>query len=136
MSDTQRRRHTRYRQQVRELLSGSEEFLSAQTVHTMLRSQGLPIGLTTVYRNLQALTKDGTVDVRRASTGEQIFRHCSPVQHHHLMCRHCSRAVEVTGPALDQWATALAEVHGFTDINHSVEIFGTCGSCADTDHQI
>ena len=49
------------------------------------------------------------------------------------MCRSCARAIEVAGPAIEKWAAAIARDHGFRDVNHSVEIFGTCQFCAAGD---
>ena len=66
----------------------------------------------------------------RTSTGEQIYRRCSNTHHHHLMCRSCGHAVEIGGPAVEQWAQTVAEENGFREINHSLEIFGTCSACA------
>jgi Fe2+ or Zn2+ uptake regulation protein len=34
------------------------------------------------------------------------------------------------GPVIEQWADATAEVHGFRDVNHRIEMFGTCPACA------
>ena len=122
-------RHTRHRDEVGALLRETTEFLSAQRVHALLRERGSPIGLTTVYRILQSLADEGTADTVRTSAGEQVYRRCSPTHHHHLMCRSCARAVEVEGPAIESWAAAVAADHGFRDVNHSIEIFGLCGSC-------
>lgn len=127
-------RHTRHRNEVSTLLRETTEFLSAQGVHALLRARGSTIGLTTVYRALQALSREGVVDAVRTSTGEQVYRHCSPTHHHHLMRRFCARVIEVEGPAIEQWVTAVAVDHGFRDVNHSVEIFGTCLSCAGASH--
>lgn len=49
------------------------------------------------------------------------------------MCRCCARTIEVQGPAIEQWTATVAADHGFRDINHTVEIFGVCGTCADID---
>lgn len=122
-------RHTRHRDQIGALLRGTTEFLSAQRIHALLQQQSITIGLTTVYRVLQSFAELGTVDTVRTANGEQLYRHCSSSHHHHLMCRTCAHAIEVEGPAIEQWATAVAAQHGFRDINHSVEIFGVCRSC-------
>jgi Fur family ferric uptake transcriptional regulator len=37
--------------------------------------------------------------------------------------------VEVEGPTVERWASAVAERHGYTDVSHTVEIFGTCPDC-------
>jgi Fur family transcriptional regulator, ferric uptake regulator len=95
-----------------------------------LRERGIAIGLTTVYRILQDFADDGAVDVIWTASGERAHRQCSPSHHHHLMCRACGRTIEVDGPAIERWADAVAAGHGFHDVNHSIEIFGTCGLCA------
>ncbi|WBB67638.1 transcriptional repressor [Micromonospora sp. WMMD812] len=123
-------RNTRQRAEVRALLEESDEFRSAQRLHADLRSRSVPIGLTTVYRTLQALVEAGEIDSMRLPNGEQLFRRCSRTRHHHLICRLCARTVEVTGPTVEVWADRTAARHGFTDINHTLEIFGICAVCA------
>ena len=124
-------RSTRQRSAIAELLSGSEEFRSAQDLHDQLKASGQSIGLTTVYRNLQALADAGQVDVLRTDSGESVYRHCSSGDHHHhLVCRECGTTVEVQADVVEQWATEVAEKHGFVDITHTVEVFGRCGACS------
>lgn len=123
------RRSTRQRAAVNEVLGELTEFRTAQQLHDELRQQGLRVGLTTVYRTLQALADNGGVDVIRTGDGEAAYRRCSTGHHHHLVCRSCGRAVEVSGPAVERWADAVAAEHGFRDVSHDLEIFGTCGSC-------
>lgn len=123
-------RNTRQRAEVVELLTRSDGFRSAQRLHAELRERGAAVGLTTVYRTLQALADAGEVDVLRLPTGEQLFRRCSRTHHRHLVCRHCGRTVEVTGPAVEDWARRTAGRHGFVDVDHTLEIMGTCAACA------
>lgn len=71
------------------------------------------------------------VDVLRTSDGESVYRRCSTGEHHHhLVCRVCGKAVEVEGPAVEKWAEAIAVEHGYVNVAHTVEIFGTCAECA------
>src|SRR6478736_1232951 len=71
------------------------------------------------------------VDVLRTSDGESVYRRCSTDDHHHhLVCRLCGKAVEVEGPAVEQWAETIAAQHGYVNVAHTVEIFGTCADCA------
>jgi Fur family transcriptional regulator, ferric uptake regulator len=125
-------RATRQRAAVAALLTESEEFRSAQDLHLLLRGRGEAIGLTTVYRTLQAMADGGEVDVLRSGDGETVYRRCSTGHHHHLVCRSCRRTVEVEGPAVEKWAERVAEEHGFSDVEHTVEVFGTCARCART----
>ncbi|MGY1723375.1 Fur family transcriptional regulator [Blastococcus sp. SYSU DS0533] len=124
------RRQTRQRTAVLELLDELDGFRSAQDLHSLLRERGDSVGLATVYRALQALVDDGLVDVLRSGEGEAAYRRCSPVHHHHLVCRACGRTVEVADPPVERWAAKIAAEHGFADVQHELEVFGTCGSCA------
>ena len=124
-------RTTRQRTAVAEVLRQVDGFRSAQDLHDLLRQDGASVGLTTVYRHLQALTDAGTIDVLRTDGGESVYRHCpTDTHHHHLVCRSCGRSVEVGGPEVESWASAVAAEHGFTDVSHTVEVFGTCGACS------
>ena len=122
-------RRTRQRAAVDQILSHLEEFRTAQQIHDVLRHQGDSVGLTTVYRTLQAMVESGELDALRTDEGETAYRRCSSGHHHHLVCRSCGRTVEVSGPAVERWASAVADEHGFRDVSHDLEIFGTCGSC-------
>lgn len=123
-------RPTRQRRAVAAALRSSEEFRSAQEIHDALRHDGENVGLSTVYRTLQALADSGEVDTLRTDDGEALYRRCSTGHHHHLVCRVCGRTVEVEGPAVERWAAGVATQHGFADVSHSVEVFGTCPDCA------
>jgi Fur family ferric uptake transcriptional regulator len=126
-----RARSTRQRAAVAAALNEVDEFRSAQELHDMLKHRGDSVGLTTVYRTLQSLADAGEVDVLRTSDGEAVYRRCSTGEHHHhLVCRGCGKAVEVEGPAVEEWAESVAAEHGFVNVAHTVEIFGTCAECA------
>ena len=75
------------------------------------------------------MAEAGELDVLRNADGEAAYRRCSTGHHHHLVCRSCGRTVEVSGPAVETWANAVAAEHGFRDVSHDLEIFGTCGDC-------
>ena len=124
-------RSTRQRAAVSALLDRLDDFRSAQEIHEELRRCGEGIGLTTVYRTLQGLADSGEVDVLRIDTGEAVYRRCETAHHHHhLVCRACGTAVEIDGPAVETWAQQVAAENGFSDLSHTVEIFGLCRACS------
>ena len=123
-------RPTRQRRAVATALQSCDDFRSAQEIHELLRRTGENVGLSTVYRTLQALADNGDLDVLRTEEGESVYRRCSTAHHHHLVCRDCGRTVEVEGPTVERWSTSIAAEHGFTDVSHTLEIFGTCPACA------
>jgi len=126
---TEALRNTRQRRAVAAVLDELDGFASAQHIHELLDKRGEHVGLSTVYRNLQALVEAGNVDALRGDDGETRYRQCSSGHHHHLVCRACGRTVEVEGPTVEQWADRVADEHRFTDVSHTLEIFGTCSNC-------
>jgi Fur family transcriptional regulator, ferric uptake regulator len=124
-------RGTRQAEALSAALDGLSGFCSAQQIHAELRRKGERIGLTTVYRHLQVLSEDGRVDTIRDISGETLYRRCrTSAHHHHLTCRTCGRSVEVEGSAVEGWAERVAAEAGFTDVDHTVELFGLCPKCA------
>jgi Fur family transcriptional regulator, ferric uptake regulator len=122
-------RPTRQRRAVVEALDSFDDFRSAQEIHDLLGQRGETVGLATVYRTLQRLADAGEVDLLRTEDGEAIYRRCSDTHHHHLVCRACGATVEVEGPAVERWTRSIAAEHGYGDVSHTLEIFGTCGGC-------
>lgn len=122
-------RPTRQRRAVVEALESFDDFRSAQEIHDLLGQRGEAVGLATVYRTLQRLADAGEVDLLRTEDGEAIYRRCSDTHHHHLVCRSCGATVEVEGPTVERWTRSIAAEHGYADVSHALEIFGTCGDC-------
>jgi Fur family transcriptional regulator, ferric uptake regulator len=129
MNRTTVSRATRQRAALAAVLDKSDAFLSAQEIHDLLRRNN-KIGLTTVYRNLQAMADRGELDVVRRSDGEAIFRKCEMGEHHHhLVCRNCGFSVEVENDDVERWTHKAARRHRFTQVTHDLEIFGLCERC-------
>lgn len=120
------RKASRQRTAVSIYLAGQDTFSSAQEIHAALREGGEPVGLATVYRALQAMVEDGELDALRTDDAETVYRRCGADHHHHLVCRECGRTVEVEEPSVERWAARVAAQHGFRDVSHTLEIFGTC----------
>lgn len=124
-------RMTKQRQAVFEELQRVDDFRSAQQIFEHLVTQGQKIGLATVYRNLQALSESGDVDVVRSDDGEALFRLCVTMDHHHhLVCRVCGSTREIEQSDIEQWVGRIAAQFGFTAVDHHMEIFGLCAQCA------
>lgn len=124
-------RTTKQRAAVVASLQHHEDFRSSQEIHDQLRHEGERVGLSTVYRTLQALADAGEVDVIVRDDGEAVYRLCSEHHHHHLVCRHCRQTVELEAPIVEAWAQQVAADHDFTDTSHTIEIWGLCPSCSD-----
>lgn len=123
-------RLTRQRAAIFGALAELESFQSAQEIHACLRNRGEAIGLATVYRCLALMDRAGDVDVLRREDGEASYLVCSKGHHHHLICRTCGHAIEISGPDIQRWTEQLAARYGYTGPSHALEVFGLCPSCS------
>ncbi|WP_077490114.1 Fur family transcriptional regulator [Sinomonas mesophila] len=123
-------RVTKQRLAVSAALDRLQDFVSTQDLHRLLHDEGASVSLATTYRILQSMADEGLVDVLRTDDGEAVYRRCEATgHHHHLVCRRCGRAVDIEAPAVETWASHVAREHGYTAIEHTVEIFGLCPEC-------
>lgn len=127
-------RRTRQRAAVAEVLAGLSEFRTAHDIHRLLHARGERVGLATVYRTLQSLADAGDADIVRTPDGQHAYRPCGQARHHHhhLICRSCGRTVEVEVAGLEEVFDSLAREHGFTAVDHDLELFGLCADCSAT----
>ncbi|WP_282697317.1 Fur family transcriptional regulator [Streptomyces sp. CC208A] len=124
------RRTTRQREAVHTALAHSPDFVSAKALHASLVATGVPTGLTTVYRVLQALERAGQVDIVRDEAGERLYRIRSAGGHrHYLMCRDCGRSHPVDTEVVERWVADVPAASGFSDIHHTLELTGVCADC-------
>jgi Fur family ferric uptake transcriptional regulator len=132
-------RATRQGAAVEAALAQADGFRSAQDLHAEIRRRGEAVGLTTVYRHLTTLADNGPVDTVQNGDGESVYRLCRSDRHHHhvvcrrcgahVVCRRCGASVEVDDPAVEAWAEQVAAAAGYTDVSHTLEVFGTCAPC-------
>ncbi|MFJ6216867.1 Fur family transcriptional regulator [Streptomyces sp. NPDC092296] len=123
-------RRTAQREQVLRALAGYGGFVSAQALHARLLAQGLRVGLSTVYRTLAALIEAGRVDLVREGSGERLFRYRAREEHqHYLLCRDCGTSQPVDAALVEAWAERISLTTGFSRVEHTVELVGTCADC-------
>lgn len=124
-------RVTKQRLAISAALDTLDDFVSTQELHRILHDNGTTVSLATTYRILASMAEEGLVDTLRNGDGEAVYRRCAvTAHHHHLLCRNCGKAVEIEAPAVESWAARIAAEHGFTAVQHTVEIFGLCPECS------
>jgi len=121
---------TRQRELVLTQLRSATGFQSAQQIHADLLAAGHTIGLATVYRTLSALGAEAGVDELRTEEGETQYRYCETQKHHHhVVCRQCGGTAEIAGSGLEKFLASIAKEHNFTNLEHVIEVWGTCSTC-------
>lgn len=124
------RRLTGPRRAILEQMAGARHPLSSKEIHQSLRDRDCDPA--TVYRTLHLLEKLELV--QRFDLGDgvarfELRRHDGPDHHHHLVCRHCSRIIELEECDLTEFERRVARRNGFTNVNHRLEFFGICPAC-------
>lgn len=121
-------RRTRSQDQILKLLKHVNREISAQDLYVELRGQGHSMGLATVYRSLDALKLDGSVQVRTLANGESLY---SPIQQdrHHLTCLQCGQSIPIDHCPVHALEEQLHQEHQFKIYYHTLEFFGLCTSC-------
>lgn len=113
----------RYRALVIAALARVDRPASAQDVHAIIRAGGGHVGLSTVYRELHALTAMHRVQEIHAGA-EATYRVSG---NDVLVCDGCGRTQE-----LRHARSAYPELRSFFENGSSVAIHGRCRACAET----
>lgn len=128
-------RRTRSQTQIYQVLQGLDQPISAQDLYIELRNHNLNTGLATVYRALEALKLEGSVQVRTLPSGESLYS-LSQEDKHHLTCLRCGESVTIEECPVHALETHLNESHKFKIFYHTLEFFGLCGACQNTEAPI
>ena len=118
----------RQKQLLNELKKCNDE-LSGQELHRKLHNGEKTMGLTTVYRNLQALVKQGLIRSRHLPTGEVLY---APVERdiHHLTCVSCGETTRLNGCPVKKIDMSKKVSDKFELLFHTLEYFGLCQNCS------
>ncbi len=109
--------------------------LTAEELCDALRSGGITIGKSTVYRTLDMLEESGTVRRFTMAPGESACyqyaggSHEQCRAHLHLKCVVCGTLYHIDCGHLDELNTHLAAQHSFTVDYAKTVLYGTCDPC-------
>lgn len=113
-------------------LSEADGPLSAYTILDRLRDQGFRAPLQ-VYRALDKLVEFGLVHRLESLNAFVACRHPECDSHEttaFTICDRCNQVQEITDPSLAKRLKQLADASGFALQKSTVELRGTCRSCA------
>ena len=119
---------TKRQEQILEILKNCDDELSGQELHRELIIGEKEMGLTTVYRNLQVLMKNGLIRSRHLPTGEVLY---TPVERdiHHLTCVQCGETSKIDGCPVKDIQAPKQVNNKFQLLFHTLEFFGLCQNC-------
>jgi len=108
--------------------------LSAEDVYRLLLTEGLDIGLATVYRVLTQFEQAGLLTRHHFESGKAVFELNHGHHHDHLVCINCGRVEEFFDPEIEKRQTQIAQERGFTIREHALYLYAECTK-ADCPHR-
>jgi Fur family ferric uptake transcriptional regulator len=131
-------RWTGPREAVLKLLSQTPKHMSAKEVYTAIHKPYPGIGLTTVYRTLELLTRMGVIHKFTFGDGHNRYEFISDEKkkhHHHLICTSCGKIIDYSEFEDEELALVkkteerLAKKYDFLIKDHNIEFLGVCEDC-------
>lgn len=115
------------RQRILKLFEDSKvRHLSAEDVYRLLMSEGLDIGLATVYRVLTQFEHAGILQRHHFESGKAVFEMNEGTHHDHLVCMQCGRVEEFYDPEIEKRQVRVAKERGFVIREHSLHLYAEC----------
>lgn len=127
--------NTRQKQSILDcLIERESEHVSADTIRLRLLKQGISVGLTTVYRNLDKLVEQGIAIKYQATQGgsasyQYIGENSEHSGHYHLVCLDCGDMVHLHCNIIDDFSKHIKESHDFNLDSLKTVFYGHCTSC-------
>jgi Fur family ferric uptake transcriptional regulator len=109
----------------------SESHFTCEDIVNTIREQGNTAGMTTVYRHLDKMVKEGALMKYSSSAGEsacyQLKGECGA--HFHLKCLSCGRLIHLSCKSLDVIGQHVKSEHDFVIDPSKTVFYGLCGDC-------
>lgn len=110
-------------------LQGTDEHISAEQIHSLVRQRYPFVDISTVYRTLEVLKGMGLVMETDLGEGPVRYHWAEKGRHHHLVCRQCGAVMDLEESVPQMLGETLRREYGFqADLAH-LAIFGRCRRC-------
>ena len=120
---------TPQRRVVIQTIISSQDHLTPTAMYKKLHREHPTIGLVTIYRTLEILTKLKLICELHAGGSCRSYAISSPGHHHHIICSNCGTVVNFTGYDLSRLEQRLCQETGFEVAGHLLEFIGLCQAC-------
>jgi len=111
------------------MVKNTNKFVKADDIEKYLKNRNISVGLTTIYRFLNSLEKQGKVRVEyREHTKfyQYISEECN--NHYHLQCKKCGKLIHLHCEEIEELKEHIAKEHNF-EIDSMATIMGICATC-------
>ncbi len=110
-------------------IASNQEHLTPTAIYEKVHQHHPNIGLVTIYRTLEILTRLKLICELHAGGSCRSYTISAPGHHHHLICSNCGKVVDFTGCELEEAQQSLSKQTGFRIDGHLLEFIGLCQAC-------
>lgn len=110
-------------------VESQEGHFSAEDVYSQVRARYPGLHISTVYRTLDLLERQGLVTRTDLGEGQVQYHWAEKGHHHHLVCRRCGAICDLDEAVVDAFQQGLAQQYGFKAHLSHLAIFGDCARC-------
>ncbi len=106
--------------------TSAQRHMTAEDVYRQLVSEGLDIGLATVYRVLTQFEQAGLLVRHHFESGRAVFELNQGTHHDHLVCLSCGRVEEFYDSEIEKRQAKVARERGFAIHEHALYLYAEC----------
>lgn len=119
-------RNTKQKQLILDALKSARRPLSINEVHSSIPD----IAKSTIYRNIDALLKQGLIDKYYLNDNElfYMYKSDSSEHKHYIICDECNKMFDLPVCPIHNIESYL-EQEGFSVSSHYIQILGKCKHC-------
>jgi Fur family ferric uptake transcriptional regulator len=100
--------------------------MTAEDVYRALLTEGMDIGLATVYRVLTQFEQAGLLARHYFESGKAVFELNEGNHHDHLVCVQCGKVEEFFDPEIEKRQQKVAKDRGFAVHDHALYLYCDC----------
>jgi Fur family ferric uptake transcriptional regulator len=100
--------------------------MTAEDVYRQLLSEGIDIGLATIYRVLTQFEQAGLLVRHHFESGKAVFELDQGQHHDHIVCLTCGRVEEFCDADIERRQQRIARDRGFEIREHALYLYAEC----------
>jgi Fur family transcriptional regulator, ferric uptake regulator len=100
--------------------------MTAEDVYRQLLSEGIDIGLATIYRVLTQFEQAGLLVRHHFESGKAVFELDQGQHHDHIVCLTCGRVEEFCDADIEKRQHRIARDRGFEIREHALYLYAEC----------
>ncbi|HEY9863799.1 MAG TPA: Fur family transcriptional regulator [Candidatus Obscuribacterales bacterium] len=127
-------RLSRQRRLILELLWQVQEHLSARDIYDRLNQQGKAIGHTSVYQNLEALSRENVIECVERSDG-RLYGHISD-SHSHVHCLDTEKILDIHIELSPELLAQVEQQTGVKITDYQINFYGYSVNLVNIDETV